>query len=87
MPQKFATLVSYKSEIFSLKWELPTCSHPPSSTPLFPRKDGAKQAALILMKNCHSKRAPLYTRVRQMTKSFHITSKTHCFCPKGYSEP
>ena len=47
------TVVSYSSENFSLKWELPICSHPHSITPLFWRKEGAKQAALILMKNSH----------------------------------
>ena len=27
------------------------------------------------------------SRVRQMTKSFHITSKSNCFCLKDYCEP
>ena len=43
------TVVSNKSEKFSLKWELPTYSHPHSSTPLIWRKEGGRQAALILM--------------------------------------
>ena len=29
----------------------------------------------------------LYTRVRHMTKCFHITSKNISFCPKGYNDP
>ena len=58
----FFTVVSYKSEIFSLKWQLPTCSHPHSSTPLFWRKEGAKQAVLISMKNSHFNRTPLYQK-------------------------
>ena len=29
----------------------------------------------------------LVARVRQITKSFHITSKSNCFCLKGYCEP
>ena len=29
----------------------------------------------------------LFNRVRQVTKSFHITSKSYCFCPKGCSGP
>ena len=28
-------VASYSSESVSFKWELPTCSHPPSNTPLF----------------------------------------------------
>ena len=53
------TVVSYKCENFQLKWELPTCNHPPSSAPLFWRKEGTKQAALILMKISHFDRTPL----------------------------
>ena len=52
--------VLLKWEFFLLKWELPTCSHPHSSTSLFWRKGGAKQAALILMKNSHFNRTLLY---------------------------
>ena len=35
--------VSYKSENFLFKWELPTCSHPPTSAPLFWRRDQSRQ--------------------------------------------
>ena len=39
-------VVSYQSEIFFIKMRaIPACSHPPSITPLFPRKKGVKPAA------------------------------------------
>ena len=53
------TVVTDKSDNFSFKLELPTCIHPPSITPLFLMKEGAKQVALILMKNSHFNRTPL----------------------------
>ena len=46
--------MSYKSEIFSWKWDLPNCSHPPSITPLFPgKREQSRQ------KNSHFNRTPL----------------------------
>ena len=44
------TVVSYQNESFSSKWELPFL--PPSSLELW-RKERARKAALILMKNSH----------------------------------
>ena len=44
------TVVSYQNERFSSKWELPFL--PPSSLELW-RKERARKAALILMKNSH----------------------------------
>ena len=38
---------------------------------------------LFLKKSMHAHP----TRVRHMTKHFHITSKNICFCPKGYNDP
>ena len=64
LPEKCRKIRNYCSVLlkweFFIKWERPTCSHPHSSTPLFWRKEGAKQAALILMKNSHFNRTPLY---------------------------
>ena len=54
------TLVSYKSEKFSLNKSFLPCSHPPpSAPPLFWRKE-AKRAAVIVMKHSHFYRRPLY---------------------------
>ena len=71
------TVGSYKSDNFSLKWELPTCSHPPSSNPLFWRKEGAKQAALLLMKNSHFNRT-LYAKRHELILSDAPSLRLSC---------
>ena len=55
-------MVSYQSESFSSKWEL--LSLPPSSLELW-RKERAKKAALILLKNSHFDRTLRYSLSRQ----------------------
>ena len=43
------------------------CCHPPSRTPLFWRKEGAKQAAFILMKISHFYRICIYLQQKNST--------------------
>ena len=49
-------VVSYQSENFSLKWELPTCSHPHSSTP--GRREQSRQVS-FWWENTYFNRTPL----------------------------
>ena len=65
-------MVSYQSERFSSKWELPFL--PPSSLELW-RKERARKAALILMKISHFDRTLQY-KAPEVTFSMHIEANT-----------
>ena len=72
-------VVSYQSESFSSKWELPFL--PPSSLKLW-RKERAKQAALILMKNSHFDRTLRYRfsclEIFRFCDNVRLKLQSHC---------
>ena len=63
-------VASYRIENFSCKWELPTCTHPPSIAPLLWWKERGKIEALISIKHFHFYRTLRYSKIHSKNSLF-----------------